>query len=153
MKRLFCLGLLLLAAGAARAQESCCKVVWVDRIVTCQKMEWRSKDVSCEVMKPVYREEVRIVRRDVVVPEWTEEMREVESCSLKPRKIEREVCRMVMVQSTVIDPCTGCPYTTCKPHMTVEKVACTVYEPVTEMKKVAVKVCKYRRRMWVSRSG
>lgn len=144
MKRLFCLGLFLLAASATQAQGPGCKVVWIDQTVTCQKMEWRSRDVTCEVAKPVYREEVRVVRRDVVVPEWKEETREVESYALKPRQVVHEVCKMVMVPVTVVDPCTGCPYTVCKQHMTVEKVSCTVYDAVTVMKKVPVRVCTYK---------
>ncbi len=145
--RLTCLALLLLA-GLANAQgPGCppgCKVVWIDQPVTCQKMEWRSKDVVCEVMKPVYREEVRTLTRDVVVPEWKDEMREFTTCTLKPRQEVREVSRVVLVPCTVVDPCTGCPYTSCKPYMVVDKVCSTVYDRVLETTKVPVKVCGYR---------
>ncbi len=145
--RLTCLALLALA-GAAQAQGPFCppgcRVVWVDQPVTCQKMEWRSKDVSYEVMKPVYREEVRTVTRDVIVPEWKDETRDVTTCTLKPRQEVREVARMVCVPCTVVDPCTGCAYMSCKPHMVVEKVCSTVYDRVLETTKIPVKVCNYK---------
>jgi hypothetical protein len=145
--RLAALALLALAGVAGAQGPGCppgCKVVWVDQPVTCQKLEWHSKDVTCEVMKPVYREEVRTVARDVVVPEWKDETRDVTTCTLKPRQVVSEVSRLVNVPVTVVDPCTGCAYTSCKPQMVVEKVCSTVYDPVTVTTKVPVKVCHYK---------
>jgi hypothetical protein len=139
--------LALLALASAAGAQSCppgCKVVWVEQQVTCQKLEWRSKDVTCEVMKPVYREEERTVFRDVIMPEWKDETRDVTTCTLKPRQEVREVARLVNVPCTVVDPCTGCAYTSCKPQMVVEKVCSTVYDQVTETMKVPVKVCHYK---------
>ncbi len=149
MKQLVCLVVLLVAGSVSWAQDACCsyKVAWVDQAVTCCRMEWRTRDVPCEVMKPVYREETRTVQREVTVPEWRDETREVVTHSYKPREVVREVCRYVLVPCTAVDPCTGCAVTTCKPQVVVDKVKCTVYDCVPEVTKVPVKVCHYRREM------
>ena len=146
--RLFSLALLALLAvrGQAVGQDCCPKytVQWVEKPVTCTKMEWRTRDVAHEVLKPVYREEVKKIERDVVVPEWKDELRDWIHCVLKPREVLKDYVTCMLVPVTVVDPCTGCPYTTCKPQPMVQKVKCTVWDCVPETTKVAVKVCHYR---------
>jgi hypothetical protein len=139
---------LLLASGTAQAHDPCCQpcytVKWVDQPVTCQKMEWRVRDVPCEVMKPVCRQEVRVVQRCVVVPEWRDELRSCTTYKLQPRVVTRDVCRTVLVPVCVVDPCTGCAHTACKPQTVVEQQHCTVYDTVPVTTQVPVKVCHYR---------
>jgi hypothetical protein len=139
---------LLLVSGNAQAHDPCCQpcytVKWIDQPVTCQKMEWRVRDVPCEVMKPVCRQAVRVVQRDVVVPEWCTEMRSCTTNVMQPRVVTRDVCRTVMVPVCVVDPCTGCAQTVCKPQTVIDKQCCTVYECVPVTTQVPVKVCRYR---------
>jgi hypothetical protein len=137
---------LVVASGQASAQECCPQYTlkWIDQAVTCTKLEWRSKDVSCEVLKPIYREEVKKIVRDVVVPEWKDEQREVINYVMKPREVTKEVVTYMLVPATVVDPCTGCAYQTCKPTPMVQKTKCIVYDCVAEATKVSFKVCHHR---------
>src|SRR5207237_1061752 len=88
----------------ARAGDICCPpqyvLTWVDKPVICQRMEWHTRDVPCESVKQVYREEIRVHLRDVVVPEERTELRDVVTCVLKPVTQIKEVCRQVMVPVT-----------------------------------------------------
>jgi hypothetical protein len=140
--------LLLCVSGSAQAFDPCCgpcfTVQWVDKPVTCQRMEWRCREVPCEVMRPVCREEVRVCQRDVLVPEWRTEYRPCTTHVMKPRVITKDVCRTVMVPVCCIDPCTGCPVTVCKPQTIVEQQHCTIHECVPVVTQVPVKVCHYR---------
>jgi hypothetical protein len=142
------IALLVTSSGTAQAFDPCCPpcycVQWIDVPVTCQKMEWRFRDVPCEVMKPFFREEKRQCFRDVIIPEWRTEYRDCTSHVMKPRVVTTQVCRTVMVPVTCVDPCTGCPYTTCKPQTVVENQHCTVYDCVPVVTKVPYKVCYNR---------
>lgn len=142
---LFLLGFLAVA-GQAPGQDCCPKytIQYVDKPVTCTKMEWRTRDVAHAVMKPVYREVVKKVDRDVVVPEWRDEHRDCVNYVLKPREVLRDHVTCMLVPATAIDPCTGCEYKTYKPQPMVQKVKCTVYDCVPETTRVPVKVCHYR---------
>jgi hypothetical protein len=134
---------LVLVGGTVRADHCCYTVTWVEKPVTCYKQQWVSRDVPCEVMKPVYREETRVVQKDVLIPVWVEEPREVVTYAYKPRVVMKEVVRCVQVPVTVCDPCTGCCYTACKPQMVCEQVPCTVHDCVPVVNKVMVKVCRH----------
>jgi hypothetical protein len=150
MKRSALYSLALLALGAVRGEavgQECCPhytLKWVDQAVTCTKLEWRTRDVAHEVLKPVYREEVKKVERDVVVPEWVDEPRDCTNYVLKPREVTKDVVNYFLVPTTLVDPCTGCAYTACKPTPVVQKVKCIVYDSVPQTTRVMVKVCRYR---------
>src|SRR2546423_1362236 len=94
-----CLLALLAVGGQAPGQDCCPKYVlqYVDKPVTCTKMEWRTRDVAHEVMRPVYREVVKKVERDVVVPEWRDEVRECINYVLKPREVLRDHVTCMLV--------------------------------------------------------
>jgi hypothetical protein len=137
---------LVVVQGQAICQECCphYTLKWVDQAVTCTKMDWRTRDVSQEILKPVYREEVKSVVREVVVPEWVDEPRDCLNYVLKPREIVKDVVNYMLVPTTVVDPCTGCAHTTCKLTPVVQKVRCTVYDTVPQTTRVMIKVCRYR---------
>jgi hypothetical protein len=137
-----------LAAGPAHAgcPPPCPPVVltWVDQPVTCVTSQWRVKQVPCEVMRPVWRVESRVVTCDVPVPEWKDSVQTVCGYRYQPRQVVRDQVRFVLVPCTSVDPCTGCAYTTCKPQPVCEKVSCTVWDCVPELKQVPCKVCVYK---------
>ena len=159
MKKMLVSGLtlacLLLLAGRVQAfgRGSCCapscappcptKVVYEDRVVTCYKPVWKEEKIKCVVNKVVCREEIETRKCTVMVPKWTDEKRTCTYLVRVPRTVEREilVCRMVPVQ--MVDECTGCTYTCCKPETVKQTVKCTVYDCKEEKKDIVVKVCHH----------
>lgn len=121
----------------------CCEITYVDKVVTCYRPEWRTKDVTCTINKMVPRTVTSIHKCTIMVPEWKSEKRTVTCCKLVPREVEREVTCCRMVSATCKDPCTGCTYTCCKPETYTTKVKCTVWDTVHEKKDVVVQVCHH----------
>jgi hypothetical protein len=99
----------------------------------------KPRDVECQVTEPVLRPE--IISKKILVPKlvWSEQKRVHCEPKLVPREGEREVVCWRMVTEVIIDPCTGCTRTICKPIQEVKKVKTTVWEMVTEQKEIVVR--------------
>lgn len=121
-----------------------CNVQYVEKEVICHRLEWKSREVDCVVMKPHFHEVTDKHSCTVMVPDWKDEKRTIWICKYEPREIEREVVSCRMVQACHTDPCTGCTYTTCKPEYHKQKVKCIVMEAAHEKKEIDVKVCYYK---------
>lgn len=116
-------------------------VKWVEKTITSCKPQWTEKEVTCTVNRLVTREVVTPMKRIVMVPEWKEEKRTVTVCRPVLREVEREVVCCRLVPASVVDSCTGCTYTVCKPETFVRKVKCMVPDWVREQKEITVKIC------------
>jgi hypothetical protein len=116
---------------------------WVEEKRTCTYLVQVPKTVEREVLSVVCREEFETRKCTVMVPKWTDEKRTCTYLIQVPKTVEREilVCRMVPVQ--MVDECTGCTYTCCKPETVKQKVKCTVYECKEAKKDIVVKVCHH----------
>ena len=127
--------------------------VWVEKTVTAYKTEWHERDVKVVVHKPIFTEVETPHSCTVLVPEWKPVTKTITVLTPVPKVVERDVvcCRMVPV--TLCDPCTGCPYTVCKPETYVQKVKYTVTECVPTPKEVTYNVCTYKEevRKWTTK--
>jgi hypothetical protein len=115
-------------------------VGYEEREVTAYKTEWREKEEKYTIVRLIPREVVDKQKYKVLVPDWKEEERKVTVLTHKPREVVRPVTRCHMVRECVVDPCTGCTYTVCRPHTTVEEVKYTVMDCVPEPRVIKVKV-------------
>jgi hypothetical protein len=152
MKKLVVSGLAIALVGLMTARieafghgGGCCHgvcVCMVDRAVTCYKPVFKTEQYTVTVNKIVCKEVCEKKTITVMVPKEYEERRTKTVCCKVPKEIEKEVkkCRIQKVE--VVDPCTGCKTTVCKPVVCVEKVKCTVYENVPKTEEYCVKVCK-----------
>ena len=122
----------------------CAPVQYVDKTVTCYRPEWKERDVSCTVNRIVPREEVVPVSRTVMVPEWKDVKSTVTVMKQVPREVVQNVTCCRMVQTCVVDPCTGCSRVCCKPESYTQQVKRMVMDCVPEQKDVTTKVCSYK---------
>jgi hypothetical protein len=103
----------------------------------------REKQVTCTVNRVIPHQECVPVTRTVMVPEVKCVTKTITVCKLVPRVVEKEVPCTIMVPCTMVDKCTGCEYTTCKPQVVMKKVCGVVLDSIPCQKQVTVPVCTY----------
>jgi hypothetical protein len=131
-------------SGHASCYEPCVQtcVTYVDQCVTCYRPEWREEKFTYTVNRIVCKELITKQKCTKLVAKYYDEKRVCHYTVQVPKCVEYDVqrCRMVCVQ--VMDPCTGCCYTCCRPEYYCEKVQATVYECRPASREYMVKVCR-----------
>jgi hypothetical protein len=120
------------------------QVQYVEKTVTCYKPEWKEREVKCTVNRMVTRTEVVPVKCNIMVPVWTDQKQTQVFYKRVPKEVEREVTTCHMVRDCVVDPCTGCTRTVCRPEYSTQKVKCTIWECIPEKRDVTVRVCSWK---------
>ena len=115
----------------------------VDKVVTCYKPEWRTKDVQCTVNQVTCKTVEVPVTCTVYQPSWSEQTRTCTVYTRVPSQVTRAVTCYRSVPVTCTDPCTGCCYTACKMVPYTQNVTCTVYHCVPHQRTFKVRVCSY----------
>ena len=118
-------------------------MVYVNKIVTCYKTEWREEEVPVQVCKAVPHVLVQVHKCTVLVPDWKEVKRTYIQCKSVPVEVWKDVVCCKMVPVCVTDPCTGCTYMSCKPETYVTKVKSICCKLVPEQVEYTCKVCTY----------
>lgn len=118
------------------------EVQWVEKTVTVYQKQWAEREETLTVNRVVPRE-VRVpMTRTVYVPTYENVKQTVTVMRQVPREVEREVTVCHMVSECVVDPCTGCTRTVCRPQTTVQRVRHTVMECVPTAQEVTARVCR-----------
>ena len=162
MKTLLALGLAVFGLGLVAApalawgyhgccapaccEPACCTpcVTYQDKVVTCYKPVFKTREVPCTVYHMVCHREDYERKIQCPVPYVTQENRTITVMTCQPREVVRQVTCCRMVPTSVTDPCTGCCYTCCKPETYVQEVKCTEYDQVPVKKDITVSVCHTR---------
>jgi hypothetical protein len=118
------------------------KVVMVDKVVTCKRLEWREERIPREVQKVECRLEVRPVKRVFMVPRVFDEVRPVVDIVRTPKVEIRDVCRCRNVPVIMFDHATGCCFLSTRKEYYNEKVRCREIDTQVVTREVPVKVTR-----------
>jgi hypothetical protein len=119
-------------------------VTWVEKTVTCYKIEWRTKKEEFTVNQVTCKEVVTPVKRTCYEPVFGEQKVKRTVYSMVPRQTTRKVTTCKIVPVTCVDPCTGCTYTRCTSVPVTVDVPCTVFDCVPSEKEFTVRTCSWK---------
>ncbi len=132
------------ASDCAPACAPAVQIVYQDKEITVNEVQWKQREVTVDVCRFVPREIVEQHTCTIQVPEYTPMKKMITVMTREARPSVREVCRTVCVPVCVTDPCTGCTRTCYHRERVVEQVPCTVYVCVPHQQEVTVQVCSYK---------